>query len=135
MFRKLKQANYYYSKMNGGIEFPDPNDAQANEVFFFSQITLGEEKMQMGHIEEGITHLSNAIVTCSKPDELLRIFQQTIPPECFNLLVQAIPGAKLRRNAAFSCRPGPANLECAKIEDEDNAAANKVFILQDDELE
>uniref|UniRef100_A0A914I178 Uncharacterized protein n=1 Tax=Globodera rostochiensis TaxID=31243 RepID=A0A914I178_GLORO len=107
--RKLKQANYYYSKMNGGID----------------QITLGEEKMQIGQIEEGITHLSNAIVTCSKPDELLRIFQQTIPPECFNLLVQAIPAAKLRRNAGFSCRPGPANMECAKIEDEDNAAANK----------
>ncbi|KAL3115793.1 hypothetical protein niasHT_007798 [Heterodera trifolii] len=136
--RKQKQANFFYAKMSGGVDFPDPSDPQANEIFFFSQITLGEEKMQTGHIEEGITHLSNAIVTCSKPDELLRIFQQTIPPECFSLLVQAIPGARMRRNASSSYRHGrePIDLDSAKIDDiGDNAVDKKMFVFQDDELE
>lgn len=50
---------------------------------------------QLGNVNEGIMHLSNAVVSCQQPAELLTIFRQTIPPDHFELLVHAIPGAKM----------------------------------------
>lgn len=128
--RKAKQARAS-NAASSGVEFPDPRDVQANEQFFFQQISLGEERMQSGSITEGIIHLSNAVVSCQQPAELLTIFRQTIPPEHFEMLVQSIPSAKMRQQA--SLRKLPA-FEGIKIEDEEEegSAAKKVFVLDDD---
>lgn len=51
----------------------------------------------LGRTEEGAYHMANAIIISDHPNELLNIFQQTIPPQHFTLVVQALPSAKAVR--------------------------------------
>lgn len=38
-------------------------------------------------------HLSNAVAVCGRPDQLLQVLQQTLPPQLFQLLLQRLPAA------------------------------------------
>ena len=44
-----------------------------------------------GDIAEGVEHLATAAVVCSEPQRLLTLFQQTLPPQVFQLVTQALP--------------------------------------------
>lgn len=51
-------------------------------------------KFIIGNLEEGAFHMSNAIIISDHPSEFLNIFQQTLPPQHFALVVQALPSAR-----------------------------------------
>jgi len=128
-------------------EFPNLQDKEAVEAFFFEQVQKGEEMMGEDP-ERGAYHLANAVVSCGQGTELLQIFQQTLPPESFNMLIQAIPKAKLRLQAAMAIHlqngafgapflqpnmlPGAGGDEDGA--DEDGPRDGQVFVV-DDELE
>lgn len=44
-----------------------------------------------GDVEGGIEHLANAVAVCGQPNQLLQVFQKTLPPEVFHLLLERIP--------------------------------------------
>ncbi len=44
-----------------------------------------------GSLEQGVEHLCNAIVLCGQSQQLLQIFQQTLSPAQFALLVEKLP--------------------------------------------
>jgi hypothetical protein len=102
--RKRKQEVFNSSFSN--TDFPDPKNLAESEKFFFKSISLGEELLQLGYlffflkvnflgnIAEGMFHLSNAVVACRQPTELMAIFRQSIPPEHYLLLGKSLPAAK-----------------------------------------
>ena len=39
----------------------------------------------------GVEHLSNALLVCRRPRELLKVFKHTLPPKVFEMLLHEIP--------------------------------------------
>lgn len=52
---------------------------------------LGEELLGQGDIEGGVEHLGNAVAVCGRPNQLLKVLQQTLPPNVFYMLLQRLP--------------------------------------------
>lgn len=75
------------------------------QAFFLQEVQLGEEMMAqgtfihislqmtscLGNIEEGAEHIANAVVLCGQSQQLLSIFQQTLPPDQFAAVVNKLP--------------------------------------------
>lgn len=49
---------------------------------------MGESLILNGEIERGVEHLTNAVVVCGQPSQLLQVLQQTLPAQVFALLIQ-----------------------------------------------
>jgi hypothetical protein len=47
----------------------------------------------LGIIDEGVQHLCNAIILCGQPEQLLAIFQQTLPME-YPKIIEELPHAQ-----------------------------------------
>lgn len=61
--RKRKQQEQL--KSSGlASDFPDPRDPYAMEQFFLREMTLGEEDLASDRVEQGLTHIANAVVAC-----------------------------------------------------------------------
>ena len=43
-----------------------------------------------GDNDSCVQHLTNAIAVCGQPQQLLQVFQQTLPPEVFRMLINNI---------------------------------------------
>lgn len=41
--------------------------------FFLQEIQAGEALISSGDIEQGVTHLANAVVVCGQPTQLLQV--------------------------------------------------------------
>ena len=41
-----------------------------------------------GDYEQAVKHLTNAILVCGQPQQLLQVFQSTLPEHAFQMLVQ-----------------------------------------------
>ncbi|KAK3093863.1 hypothetical protein FSP39_021168 [Pinctada imbricata] len=95
-FRKrLRESNLIYSSMYNFsmyfiLKLPDPEDKEATQQFIIQEIQLGEEGITTGDIENGVDHLCNAVMVCAHPQQLLMLFQQTLPPTVFQLLIKKI---------------------------------------------
>uniref|UniRef100_A0A1I8B7E8 Receptor expression-enhancing protein n=1 Tax=Meloidogyne hapla TaxID=6305 RepID=A0A1I8B7E8_MELHA len=133
-------------------DFPDPKNAIESEQFFFKSISLGEELLQsgylifwrifitgyLGNIVEGMFHLSNAVVACRQPTELMAIFRQSIPPEHYLLLGKSIPAAKERQKASLERRSGQSGVRIEEVKSDSSTSADadkKLFMLVDEDLE
>ena len=66
-------------------------DMEAVQKYFMQELELGEELLQSGDIEQGIFHLSNAVVVCGSPQQLLSVMQQTLPAPVFQILLTQLP--------------------------------------------
>lgn len=42
----------------------------------------------VGEYEQAVKHLTNAIVVCGQPQQLLQVFQQTVPEQAFQMLIE-----------------------------------------------
>jgi len=69
-------------------EIPNLADHEAVQRFFLQEIQAGEALISSGDIEQGVTHLANAVVVCGQPTQLLQVLQQTLPSQVFTLLIQ-----------------------------------------------
>ena len=112
---KLKEKRRLAAKRanaDKGPKLPDLKDQEAVQRFFLQEVQLGEELLGQGDIENGVEHLSLAMVVCGQPTQanrLLGVLQQTLPPQIFSLLLQNLDLAqkKIRSHAAASI-PGLA---------------------------
>jgi len=93
--RAHKEASSHASK----TKIPDLKDHEAVQMFFLQEVQLGEELLGMGDEEGGVEHLSNAVAVCGQPNQLLQVFQQTLPPQVFQLLLMKLPAAGQRFKA------------------------------------
>ncbi|CAN9499973.1 unnamed protein product [Ophioblennius macclurei] len=83
-------------------KLPDLKDADAVQKYFLEEIQLGEELLAQGDFERGVDHLTNAIVVCGQPQQLLQVLQQTLPPPVFQMLLTKLPTVSQRIMGAQS---------------------------------
>jgi len=83
--RKHRQARL------AGTKIPDLRTQEAVQKFFLSEIQLGEDLLQQGEIDQAVEHLGSAIAVCGHPTQLIQIFQSTLPPQVFHILLQRLP--------------------------------------------
>ena len=88
---RKRQREEAAKKKNPGI--PDLSDPEAMQKFFLQELELGEELLQTGDLEQGLYHLSNAVVICPSPQQLLGVMQQSLPAPVFQLLLSQLPAA------------------------------------------
>ncbi|XP_053104580.1 TOMM20-like protein 1 isoform X2 [Hemicordylus capensis] len=72
-------------------ELRELKDTAKIQEFFLQEIQLGELWLDQGEHKKSIEHLTNAISVCTHPNELMRVFEQTLPPQVFEILVHRIP--------------------------------------------
>uniref|UniRef100_A0A8D2IRC3 Translocase of outer mitochondrial membrane 20 like n=1 Tax=Varanus komodoensis TaxID=61221 RepID=A0A8D2IRC3_VARKO len=63
-----------------------------------------------GEHKKSIGHLANAVAVCTHPNQLMQVFEQTLPPQVFEMLVRSIPYCCIsRRTQSYSslCDSGP----------------------------
>lgn len=89
------------SRGGGATQVPDPSDPSAMQAYFLQEVQLGEEFMASGNVEEGAIHIANAIALCGPSQQLLQIFQQTLPPEQYAAVIEQLPHARARLAAMF----------------------------------
>uniref|UniRef100_A0A8D2ILQ6 TOMM20-like protein 1 n=1 Tax=Varanus komodoensis TaxID=61221 RepID=A0A8D2ILQ6_VARKO len=63
------------------------------QEFFLQEIQLGELWLARGEHKKSIGHLANAVAVCTHPNQLMQVFEQTLPPQVFEMLVRSIPYA------------------------------------------
>ncbi|XP_075388313.1 TOMM20-like protein 1 [Tenrec ecaudatus] len=66
----------------------------ANETLqdlFLQEVRMGELWLSRGEHRMGAGHLSNALLVCAQPHELLQVFKQTLPPRVFEMVLHQIP--------------------------------------------
>lgn len=56
---------YFYTCLILSVAFP--------VRFFLKEIQAGEALISSGEIDEGVTHLANAVVVCGQPTQLLQV--------------------------------------------------------------
>nr|XP_040132286.1 TOMM20-like protein 1 isoform X1 [Ictidomys tridecemlineatus] len=71
--------------------FWDPAPNEKLQERFFQEIQMGELWLSRGDCRMGVEHLSNALLLCGQPRELLKVFRHTLPPQVFEMLLQKIP--------------------------------------------
>ncbi|PIO61865.1 hypothetical protein TELCIR_16596, partial [Teladorsagia circumcincta] len=57
--------------------------------------------MASGNVEEGAVHIANAIALCGPSQQLLQIFQQTLPAEQYAAVIEQLPHTRARLAAMF----------------------------------
>ncbi|XP_023371653.1 TOMM20-like protein 1 [Otolemur garnettii] len=58
---------------------------------FLQEVQMGELWLSRGEHRMGVEHLSNALLACGQPQELLKVFKHTLPPKVFEMLLHKIP--------------------------------------------
>lgn len=86
---------------NVSAQLPDPTDSAAMQAYFLQEVQLGEEFMASGNVDEGAVHIANAIALCGPSQQLLQIFQQTLPSEQYAAVIEQLPHTRARLAAMF----------------------------------
>lgn len=99
--RLRRRANKNKKVVSQGLAtvFPNPNNHEAIQRFFLQELQDGEKYLGIGDLDTGVEHLANALVVCGIPQHLMMVFQQTLPANVFESLVQKLPAVS-RRYAA-----------------------------------
>lgn len=118
----------------GGRQLPNMSNPTEVQAFFLQEVQLGEEMIAEGNLEEGCEHLCNAITMCGQPQQLLQLFQQTLPPEHFAMIIQKLPETRARLSRMFGSSRGDPD---ASAEPEGMAAHSGGLggLIDNDDLE
>lgn len=60
-------------KKTGRKKMPNLSDHEAVQRYFLHEIQMGEALISSGDIERGVEHLSNAVIVCGQPAQLLQV--------------------------------------------------------------
>uniref|UniRef100_A0A8C9B245 TOMM20-like protein 1 n=1 Tax=Prolemur simus TaxID=1328070 RepID=A0A8C9B245_PROSS len=69
----------------------DPEKNEKWQQLFLQEVRMGELWLSRGEHRMGVEHLSNALLVCGQPQELLKVFKHTLPPKVFEMLLHKIP--------------------------------------------
>ncbi|XP_027626235.1 TOMM20-like protein 1 [Tupaia chinensis] len=74
-----------------GAQLWDPAQNEKLQKLFLHEVQMGELLLSRGEHRMGVEHLSNALLVCGQPQELLKVFKHTLPPKVFEMLLHKIP--------------------------------------------
>ncbi|XP_007950066.1 TOMM20-like protein 1 [Orycteropus afer afer] len=72
-----------------GAQLWNPANEKLQELFL-QEIRMGELWLSRGEHRMGVDHLSNALLMCGQPQELLKAFKHILPPRVFEMLLHKI---------------------------------------------
>ncbi|XP_057399810.1 TOMM20-like protein 1 isoform X2 [Balaenoptera acutorostrata] len=73
-----------------GAQLWDPAKNEKLQLFL-QEVRMGELWLSRGEHRMEVEHLSNALLVCGQPQELLKVFKHTLPPKVFEMLLRKIP--------------------------------------------
>ncbi|XP_011844999.1 PREDICTED: TOMM20-like protein 1 [Mandrillus leucophaeus] len=73
------------------VKLWDPAKNKKLQELFLQEVRMGELWLSRGEHRMGVQHLSNALLVCGQPQELLKVFKHTLPPKVFEMLLHKIP--------------------------------------------
>lgn len=88
--RREREAQKEASMEEMKNRVPDRKDAAAVQQFFLEEVQLGEDLLAQGEFEQAVKHLTNAVVVCGQPQQLLQVFHSTLPEHVFQMLVESL---------------------------------------------
>ncbi|CAJ0581921.1 unnamed protein product, partial [Mesorhabditis spiculigera] len=94
--KALRKGGRVVAARGNPMGLPDPRNPASMQAFFLQEVQLGEELMAAGNVEQGALHIANAIILCGQSQQLMTIFEQTLPPEQFAAVLQVLPSARAR---------------------------------------
>ncbi|XP_037359328.1 TOMM20-like protein 1 [Talpa occidentalis] len=74
-----------------GAQLWDPAKNKNLQDLILQELRMGELWLSRGEHRIGVEHLSNALLACGQPRELLNVFRHTLPPKVFEMLLHKIP--------------------------------------------
>eukprot|EP00069_Balaena_mysticetus_P022671 bmy_14449T0 len=80
----LGDCVYFDRKRRGDPAFKRRLRETKNEKLqqlFLQEVRMGELWLSRGEHRKGVEHLSNALLVCGQPQELLKVFRHTLPPK------------------------------------------------------
>ena len=75
-------------------QLPDSSDQEAVQKFFLQQDRLGQELLASGDLQNGAEHLALAVAVCANPHSILCVYQQTLPPQAYQILLHGLEVAR-----------------------------------------
>ncbi|KAM7323307.1 hypothetical protein ACRRTK_017413 [Alexandromys fortis] len=69
----------------------NPAKKEKLQEFFLQEVQMGKLCLARGEHGMGVEHLTNALLVCGQPKELLTLYKHTLPPEVFQMLLYKIP--------------------------------------------
>ncbi|XP_040598898.1 TOMM20-like protein 1 [Mesocricetus auratus] len=69
----------------------EPAKKEKLQEFFLQEVQMGKLCLARGEHGMGVEHLTNALLVCGQPKELLTFFKHSLPPEVFQMLLYKIP--------------------------------------------
>ena len=75
-------------------QLPDSSDQEAVQKFFLQQDRLGQELLASGDLQNGAEHLALAVAACANPHSILCVYQQTLPPQAYQILLHGLEVAR-----------------------------------------
>lgn len=66
-------------------------DEAAVQKFFMNEISLGEQLLGLGEVENGIEHLANAVAVTAHKENIINILRSSLPDPVFKLLLEKLP--------------------------------------------
>ncbi|CAG0905105.1 unnamed protein product [Cyprideis torosa] len=91
IFQELSQTSPTGNGDSPLEDFPDSSDKLALQVFFMRELQIGEVCLARGEVEEGTTHLANAVVVCGYPPRIMELLRSSLSSVVFERLLQKIP--------------------------------------------
>ncbi|XP_012785932.2 TOMM20-like protein 1 isoform X2 [Ochotona princeps] len=88
--RDKRRAEQQRAEARGAQLWDPARNAKLQEVFL-REIQMGELWLSRGQHGMGVEHLTNALLLCGQPRELLRVYRYTLPSKVFEMLLQRIP--------------------------------------------
>lgn len=92
LLERRRQAKLAQKEEDTKNRAPDKTDAAAVQQYFMEEVQQGEELLTHGEYEQAVKHLTNAVLVCGQPQQLLQLFQNTLPPNVFQMLVENLNG-------------------------------------------
>nr|XP_002718361.1 TOMM20-like protein 1 isoform X2 [Oryctolagus cuniculus] len=74
-----------------GAQLWDTAKNEKLQELFLQEVQMGELWLSRGEHRMGVEHLSNALLLCGQPRELLKVFKYTLPPKVFEMLLHRVP--------------------------------------------
>ncbi|XP_002718361.2 TOMM20-like protein 1 isoform X2 [Oryctolagus cuniculus] len=74
-----------------GTQLWDTAKNEKLQELFLQEVQMGELWLSRGEHRMGVEHLSNALLLCGQPRELLKVFKYTLPPKVFEMLLHRVP--------------------------------------------
>uniref|UniRef100_A0ABK0LJA7 Mitochondrial import receptor subunit TOM20 homolog n=2 Tax=Rattus norvegicus TaxID=10116 RepID=A0ABK0LJA7_RAT len=104
--RERREKQKLAKERAGLSKLPDLKDAEAVQKFFLKELQLGGELLAQSNYEKGVDHLTDAAAVRGRPQQLLQVLQQTLPPPVFQMLLTKLPTISQRIVSSQSTAEG-----------------------------